>query len=297
MTNFDKWIDRFSQRYPSAERLGVPVAKWRKSIYVTIFESNTKLGRNFDRILTILIALSLLVLIFHSVPSVQKSSFENLLSGLEWFFTIIFTAEYILRIISVRKPVGYIFSFYGVVDFLSIIPAYLSIFYPDAHYLSAIRALRLIRTFHVFPLLKGFMEDYLFLGRALKSSARKIFVFLSVVAVIVFVMGTLIYIIEGPENGFTSVPVGIYWAISTVTTVGYGDITPSTGAGRFFASIMMLIGWGILAVPTGLVGAEFYRNMSYRPDGMKYECDKCHEKLHDKDANFCKICGNEIIKK
>jgi len=289
------WLDNFTQRYPSVERLGEPVYKWQKSIYATVFEGNTALGKLFDRVLTVAISLSLLVVILHSIPSIQKTNLIYFLRFFEWLFTIIFTIEYFLRIISVRKPIGYIFSFYGIVDFISVIPAYLSIVYPDAHYLAAVRALRLIRTFHVFPFLKGYLEDYLFLGRALKSSARKIFVFLSVVAVIVFVMGTLIFIIEGPENGFTSVPIGIYWAISTVTTVGYGDITAQTGLGKFFASVMMLIGWGILAVPTGLVGAEFYKKINSTNEKKEIQCSTCPEKAHDKDAIFCKKCGNKLL--
>ncbi len=283
----------FHGNYPSAERLGVPVARWRQSIYRTVFEMNTPMGKMFERYLTLAIALSLCVVIAHSIPEVAQGRRGLLLRGLEWMFTLAFTVEYGLRLISVRKPWRYALSFYGIVDLLSIIPAYLAVFFPDAQFLAAIRALRLVRTFHIFPVLRGFLNEYLMLARALQASARKIFVFLSVVAVIVIVMGALIFVIEGPQHGFTSVPMGIYWAISTVTTVGYGDMSPSTPMGRFFASVMMLLGWGILAVPTGIVGAEISRNgTKARRKGV--ECDACGEGRHEEDARFCRRCGTRL---
>lgn len=287
----------FRDNYPSAESLGVPVARWRQSIYRTVFETNTEMGKRFERRLTLLIVLSLLVLIAHSIPSIAQGWRIYALRGLEWIFTLLFTVEYVLRLISVRHPFRYAFSYYGLVDLLSLAPTYLAVFFPEAHFLGAVRALRLVRTFHIFPILRNFLNEYLMLGQALRSSARKIFVFLTVVALIVFVMGALIFVIEGPENGFTSVPMGIYWAISTVTTVGYGDITPSTSVGRIFASIMMLLGWGVLAVPTGIVGAELGRNTWGTKARMKgVECHTCGLDRHEDDSRFCRRCGARLGK-
>ena len=285
----------FRDNYPSAERLGVPVARWRQSIYRTVFETNTEMGKRFERRLTLAIILSLCVVIAHSIPSIAGDwRLYYLLRALEWIFTIGFTVEYVLRLVSVRHPLRYALSFYGLVDLLSIVPTYLGIFYPEAHFLAAVRALRLVRTFHIFPIFRNFLNEYLMLGQALRASARKIFVFLSVVALIVFVMGALIFVIEGPRNGFTSVPMGIYWAISTVTTVGYGDVTPSTPMGRIFASIMMLLGWGVLAVPTGIVGAELSRNVGTKARLKGVECEACGLERHEEDSRYCRRCGTRL---
>ena len=285
----------FRDNYPSAERLGVPVARWRQSIYRTVFETNTEMGKRFERRLTLAIILSLCVVIAHSIPSIAGDwRLYYLLRALEWIFTIGFTVEYVLRLVSVRHPLRYALSFYGLVDLLSIVPTYLGIFYPEAHFLAAVRALRLVRTFHIFPIFRNFLNEYLMLGQALRASARKIFVFLSVVALIVFVMGALIFVIEGPRNGFTSVPMGIYWAISTVTTVGYGDVTPSTPMGRIFASIMMLLGWGVLAVPTGIVGAELSRTVGTKARLKGVECDACGLERHEEDSRYCRRCGTRL---
>ena len=293
-----RWLDFliafFHDKYPSAERLGVPVARWRQSIYRTVFETNTPMGKRFEKRLTLAIVLSLGVVIAHSIPSIAQGWVVYGLRTLEWMFTLAFTVEYGLRLISVRRPWRYVLSFYGLVDLLAIIPGYLSLFHPEYQFLGAIRALRLVRTFHVFPILRGFLEDYFMLGRALKHSARKIFVFLSVVAVIVFVMGALIFVIEGPEHGFTSMPMGMYWAISTVTTVGYGDITPSTPLGKIFASAMMLVGWSILAVPTGIVGVELSRGFGTKPNRRPLHCNTCGEARHEDDARFCRRCGTRL---
>ncbi len=273
----------------------MPVARWRQSIYRTVFETNTEMGKRFERRLTLAIILSLCVVIAHSIPSIAGDwRLYYLLRALEWIFTIGFTVEYVLRLVSVRHPLRYALSFYGLVDLLSIVPTYLGIFYPEAHFLAAVRALRLVRTFHIFPIFRNFLNEYLMLGQALRASARKIFVFLSVVALIVFVMGALIFVIEGPRNGFTSVPMGIYWAISTVTTVGYGDVTPSTPMGRIFASIMMLLGWGVLAVPTGIVGAELSRNVGTKARLKGVECEACGLERHEEDSRYCRRCGTRL---
>jgi len=285
----------FRDNYPSPERLGMPVARWRQSIYRTVFETNSEMGKRFERRLTLAIILSLCVVIAHSIPSIAGHwQLYYLLRALEWMFTIGFTVEYVLRLISVRHPLRYALSFYGLVDLMSIVPTYLGMFFPEAHFLAAVRALRLVRTFHIFPIFRHFLDEYLMLGQALKSSARKIFVFLSVVALIVFVMGTLMYVMEGPEHGFTSVPIGIYWAISTVTTVGYGDVTPSTAIGRIFASIMMLLGWGVLAVPTGIVGAELSRNVGTKARLKGVDCDVCGLARHEEDSRYCRRCGARL---
>ena len=286
----------FRDNYPSSERLGVPVARWRQSIYRTVFESNSEMGKRFERRLTVAIILSLSVVMAHSIPSIAGDwRLYYLLRALEWMFTIGFTVEYVLRLVSVRHPLRYALSFYGLVDLLSIVPTYLGMFFPEAHFLASLRALRLVRTFHIFPIFRHFLDEYLMLGQALKASARKIFVFLSVVALIVFVMGTLMYVIEGPQHGFTSVPIGIYWAISTVTTVGYGDVTPSTAIGRIFASIMMLLGWGVLAVPTGIVGAELTRSAGTKVRLKGVDCDICGLARHEDDSRYCRRCGSRLM--
>lgn len=286
----------FRDNYPSSDSLGVPVARWRQSLYRTVFESNTEMGKRFERRLTLAIILSLCVVMAHSIPSIAGDwRLYYVLRALEWLFTIGFTLEYVLRLISVRHPLRYALSFYGLVDLLSVVPTYLGIFFPEAHFLASLRALRLVRTFHIFPIFRNFLDEYLMLGQALKASARKIFVFLSVVALIVFVMGTLMFVIEGPEHGFTSVPTGIYWAISTVTTVGYGDVTPSTAIGRIFASIMMLLGWGVLAVPTGIVGAELSRGVGTKARLKGVDCEVCGLARHEDDSRYCRRCGSRLV--
>jgi voltage-gated potassium channel len=288
--------DFFRDNYPSSDSLGVPVARWRQSLYRTVFESNSEMGKCFERWLTLAILLSLCVVMAHSLPSIAGDlRLYYMLRGLEWVFTLGFTVEYVLRLVSVRHPLRYALSFYGLVDLLSVLPTYLSIFFPEAHFLASLRALRLVRIFHIFPLFQQFLDEYFMLGKALKASARKIFVFLSVVALIVFVMGTLMYVIEGPQHGFTSVPTGIYWAISTVTTVGYGDVTPSTALGRIFASVMMLLGWGVLAVPTGIVGAELSRGMGTKAPLKGVGCDVCGLGRHEGDARYCRRCGQRLL--
>ena len=287
----------FRDNYPSSDSLGVPVARWRQSIYRTVFETNSEMGKRFERRLTVAILLSLSVVMAHSIPSIAGDwRLYYLLRALEWMFTIGFTVEYALRLVSVRHPLRYALSFYGLVDLLSIVPTYLGIFFPEAHFLASLRALRLVRTFHIFPIFRHFLDEYLMLGQALKASARKIFVFLSVVALIVFVMGTLMYVIEGPEHGFTSVPIGIYWAISTVTTVGYGDVTPATSIGRIFASIMMLLGWGVLAVPTGIVGAELTRGVGTKARLKGVDCEVCGLSRHEEDSRYCRRCGARLLR-
>jgi len=283
---------------PEAERFGCPPSGLRRRLFVTIFESDTRAGRAFD--------LALLLLILTSVATVMVDSLGtwndrlgSLFDGLEWFFTILFTVEYLTRLYCVEKPAAYARSLVGLVDLLAVLPTYLMYFFPGAAAGLNIRALRVLRVFRILKLV-GFIREYRALGRALRSSARKILVFIVTVMLLVMLLGSAMYLIEGPENGFTSIPVSIYWAITTVTTVGFGDIAPKTGLGRVIASLMMLLGWGILAVPTGIVTAEMaaerFGQLSLRSLGVARHCQVCGSGGHRDDARFCYECGAELGK-
>ena len=234
--------------------LGRPSGPWRARLFDIIFESDTRYGRAFDLVLMLLILSSVLVVMLDSVASLA-SRYGTLLHWLEWVFTALFTLEYVLRLSCVRRPFAYASSFFGVVDLLAVLPTYIAAFVPELAVLIDVRVLRLLRIFRVLKL-GAYMEEFEFLAEAFTDSRRKILVFLSAVLTAVLVSGTVMYVVEGPLNGFTSIPVSIYWAVSTMTTVGFGDITPHTPLGRLMASIMMLLGWGVLAVPTGIVTAE-----------------------------------------
>jgi voltage-gated potassium channel len=213
----------------------------------------------------------------------------RLLAVLEWMFTLLFTVEYAARLACVERPLRYATSFFGIVDLLSVLPMYLAIFAPGLHVLIDIRILRLLRVFRILKLTE-YIHEYSSLGAALLASRRKIAVFVSTVGMVVVVLGTVMYVVEGPEHGFTSIPVSIYWAITTMTTVGFGDITPKTELGRFVASIVMLLGWGTLAVPTGIVTAEMTtRRLSA---GAAVRCGACGVSGHPADARFCYHCGH-----
>lgn len=274
--------------HADASRFGKPERGWREHFYSVIFESDTRAGRTFDIALIAAIALSVMVVILESVADISARH-GDLLKALEWAFTILFTLEYVARLSCVRRPIKYATSFFGVIDLLSVLPAYLAILLPGAHALLDIRILRLLRMFRIFKL-ASYVEEYGSLGRALYASRRKILVFLSFVMLVVILLGTIMFIVEGPENGFTSIPIAIYWAISTITTVGFGDITAKTDIGRFVASIIMMLGWGILAVPTGIVTAEM---TSQRKGiaGSYRRCKECLSEGHESDAKFCKDCG------
>ena len=220
-----------------------------------IFESDTKMGLLFDRVLIYAILLSVLVVVLDSVAAISKQ-FHSELVTLEWMFTILFSIEYIARLYCAKYRWRYATSFYGVIDFLAVVPTYLALLFPELHTLIDVRVLRLIRMFRIFKL-TAYMSEYQHLAEALSASRRKILVFLSVVLMVVTVMGSVMYVVEGPSNGFTSIPIAVYWAITTMTTVGFGDITPHTDLGKLISSAMMLMGWGTLAVPTGIVTAEF----------------------------------------
>ena len=264
---------------------------WRLRLYTIVFEADTRAGRWFDIGLIVAILFSVLVVVADSVQSLQVRHGE-LFYRLEWGFTLLFTAEYLLRLACAPHPWRYVRSFFGVVDLLSVLPTYIALLFPETQALIDVRVLRLIRIFRVFTL-TAYMSEYQALGYALKSSVRKILVFLSVVLMIVLVMGTLMYVIEGPENGFHNIPTGVYWAITTMTTVGFGDITPKTDLGRMLASVMMLLGWGTLAVPTGIVTVEMAAQRNARPVTTR-TCHECLSEGHPPEAVYCMQCGSRL---
>ena len=277
-----------------ASRLAKPLDGWRLRWYIVIFEADTRAGRRFDLALMLLILISVFVVMADSVQSLH-ASYGTLSSALEWFFTFAFTAEYIARLLCVRKPVQYATSFFGVIDLIALLPTYLALFFPALQVLMDVRVLRLLRVFRVFKL-AAYIAEYQFLGRALAASGRKIMVFLSAVLMVVLVMGTVMYVVEGQDNGFTSIPISVYWAISTITTVGFGDITPKTDLGRLIASFMMLMGWGILAVPTGIVTAEMALQRRSGPQltPTTRTCHECLSEGHTAEADFCFHCGSAL---
>lgn len=278
-----------SQRAPAS--YGKPEGGLRARLYEIIFESDTPAGRRFDKALIAVILLSILVVILESVPEIGGRH-AGIMHVLEWGFTLLFTAEYIARLACVRRPMRYATSFFGVVDLVSVLPTYVSLLVPGSAVFLDIRILRLLRVFRIFKLTL-YIEEYTRLGQALAASRRKIMVFLSVVLMAIVVLGTLMYVVEGPENGFTSIPMAMYWATVTMTTVGYGDITPHTHLGKAIASCMMLLGWGILAVPTGIVTAEMTSQRLGRrgPRTPERGCAGCGSVGHDPRARFCKDCG------
>jgi voltage-gated potassium channel len=275
-----------------AEHFGRPSSGWRRRAYAIIFEAETRAGRLFDVALLVAILVSVAVVVADSVEPVAKAH-GRLLDVLEWAITLLFTVEYALRLACVRRPLRYATSFWGIVDLLAVLPSYLALFVPNAELLLDVRVLRLLRVLRVFKL-GAYFGEYRTLGLALAASRRKILIFLSIVLMIVLLMGTLMYVVEGPEHGYTSIPAGVYWAIVTMTTVGYGDITPHTAAGRVIASVMMLVGWGILAVPTGIVTAEMTARRVGAPEPSTRTCPECLTEGHDGRARFCKDCGARL---
>lgn len=233
----------------TAGLFGRPEGGWRLRLYTVIFESDTRAGLLFDQVLIVAILLSVAVVLADSVQSLHARH-QDMFLALEWGFTLLFSVEYAARLACVKQPLRYATSFFGVVDLLSILPTYFALLFPEAQVLIDVRILRLLRMFRILKL-TAYVWEYQAMGRALVASRRKILVFLSVVLMIVVIMGTVMYVVEGPENGFTSIPTSIYWAVTTMTTVGFGDITPKTDVGRLISSAMMLVGWGTLAVPTG----------------------------------------------
>jgi len=272
-----------------AVRFGKPVGGWRLRFYTVIFEADTRAGRLFDIVLIAAILMSVGVVIVDSVGALSQRH-AMLLDALEWTFTILFTVEYLARLSCVRRPLRYVTSFFGIVDLMAVLPSYLALLVPQANLLLDVRILRLLRVFRIFKL-AAYVGEYRALASAIAASRRKIFIFLSIVLMIVLLMGTLMYVVEGPQHGYSSIPVAMYWAVVTMTTVGYGDITPHTEIGRLIASVMMLLGWGIIAVPTGIVSAEMtaQRFASRRPTTRT--CHECLSEGHEQDARYCKDCG------
>ncbi len=265
---------------------------WKSRLHEIIYEADTKEGKLFDVILLILIIASIILVMLESVKSFneQHSDFLNIA---EWVITILFTLEYFARIISIKKPKEYIFSFYGVVDFLSTIPKYLAMIFAGTHALVALRALRLLRVFRILKLTR-FIGASNNLMTALKASKAKIFVFLSFVVILCVILGTVMYMIEGEENGFTSIPRSVYWAIVTMTTVGYGDIAPHTPFGQFVASLIMILGYGIIAIPTGIVSSEMTKFNNKKVQINTQSCPSCSAENHRDDADFCYECGHKL---
>lgn len=275
---------------PEAASLGRPRRGWRRTFFVVIFESNTRAGKAFDVALIFAIFASVAVVMLDSVQSIG-GHYPGLFRALEWAFTLLFTAEYLARLASVERPTRYAKSFFGIVDLIAILPTYLAFFFPALRALMDVRLLRVLRVFRVLKL-TAYMREYRALGAALAASRRRILVFVGTVAVLVLVLGTVMYVVEGPENGFTSIPVGVYWAISTMSTVGFGDIVPKTGFGRAIASFVMLLGWGVLAVPTGIVTAEITRHRLREPEEEEpRRCEACGSADHAASARYCRDCG------
>ncbi|MCB9189255.1 MAG: ion transporter [Flavobacteriales bacterium] len=266
---------------------------WQNKMHEIIFEAETVAGKTFDIVLLILIVASIVVVMLESVPSINRSYGFELLT-IEWAITILFSIEYIARILCVGDPKKYIFSFYGVVDLLSIIPTFIGVFITGTHSLSVVRSLRLLRIFRVLKM-GQFLGEANLLMRSLKASKAKIIVFLVFVLSLTFILGSLMYVIESnvTNSGFTSIPRSIYWAIVTLTTVGYGDIAPQTDLGQFIASIVMLTGYAIIAVPTGIISAEIARQDKKHMPSTQV-CPNCSKEGHEEDAEYCKYCGSKL---
>jgi voltage-gated potassium channel len=261
--------------------------RWKDALYEIIFEADTPAGRAFDIVLLWVISLSVLTVMLESVDSIARE-YRGVLVLAEWIFTILFTVEYVLRLVIVRRPLRYARSFFGMVDLVACLPTYLSLVLAGSQYLVVIRILRMLRVFRILKMGRHLREGDVILA-ALKASLPKITVFLFGILALTIVMGTLMYLIEGAEAGFTSIPASVYWAIVTITTVGYGDIAPATVPGQFLASVMMIMGYAIIAVPTGIVTVELAQ-ASRRPVSTQ-ACPSCGVGGHDSDARFCKHCG------
>ncbi len=267
-----------------------PHRGWRNTLFEIIFEADTPAGKWFDIVLIATILLSVLTVMLDSVSSI-RTQHGAWLYVVEWFFTILFTVEYILRLICVGRPVRYAVSFFGIVDLLAIVPTYVSLVIYGSRYLAVVRVLRVLRVFRVLKLGHHTKEAGM-LKKALYASRRKILVFLFVVVTLVVIIGSLMYVIEGGEGGFTSIPASVYWAIVTLTTVGYGDVSPQTGLGQFLAAIVMILGYSIIAVPTGIVTVEWAQANS--PKLNTQACPNCSAEGHDGDAKYCKSCGAKL---
>ncbi|HEX5830233.1 MAG TPA: ion transporter [Gemmatimonadaceae bacterium] len=289
------------QRWRGEEPAATPR---RARLYRIIFEADTHEGRLFDLVLIAAIVVAVGIVLLETLPSLAPPVRARLRQA-EWVVTVLFTVEYVLRLLSVRRPLKYATSFFGVVDLLSFLPSYASLFLPGGHYFAVIRILRLLRIFRILKLSR-FLTEASVLTRALRASLYKIVVFLLTVVTLVVVIGALMYMVEGPAHGFDSIPRGMYWAVVTLTTVGFGDIYPSTPMGQFLASLVMILGYGIIAVPTGIVSVELAQATgaasaaaSATPTSAlattsTVHCAACGEGRHDADAAYCKRCGQSL---
>ena len=267
---------------------------WRGRLHEIIYEADTPAGKFFDIALIFCILASVFVIMLDSVKSIN-AAWGSVFYGLEWFFTVIFTIEYILRIICIKKNRHYVLSFFGIIDLLSILPTYLGIFLAgQTHFLAIIRVLRVLRIFRILKLAQ-YLQEANILSTALHNSRRKVFIFFCSVLVMVTILGSMMYIIESPTNpAFSSIPHSIYWAIVTITTVGYGDLSPTTDLGRFLASVVMLMGYAIIAVPSGIMTVEINEAMKKTPEINTQSCPACAKDDHQNDACFCKHCGEKL---
>ena len=273
----------------------------KNKLHTIIYEADTPMGKLFDVVLLILILVSVILVMLESVASIDTHYHDFLYFG-EWVITIFFTIEYILRIITVKKASNYIFSFYGIIDFLSTIPLYLSFILAGSNALLAVRALRLLRVFRILKITR-YMGEANKLNKALRDSKPKILVFLFAVLILSIIAGTIMYLVEGEQSGFVSIPISVYWCIVTLTTVGFGDIAPVTPLGQFIAAIIMIMGYGIIAVPTGIVSAEYASKKTTTLDDPEYihvntqSCQNCNENNHHDNAEFCHKCGSTLHQK
>lgn len=277
-----KKIKTFSQ--------GSPLSPWREKVHEIIFEADTPSGKRFDITLIVAIILSVIAVMLDSVASIRVH-YGFYLSAVEWSFTILFSIEYVLRLISVRKPLLYATSLFGIVDLVSVLPSFIALYYVGAETFLVIRVLRVLRVFRVFKLAE-YLGEANTLMIALHASRKKITIFLYSIFIFVVVFGSVMYLVEGADNGFTSIPKSVYWAIITLTTVGYGDIVPQTEIGQMIAAAVMILGYAIIAVPTGIYSAELAR--AFKKDVSNTACQNCGEEGHDTDAEFCKYCGAEL---
>lgn len=261
---------------------------WKRFLYRIIYRADTRLGKLFDIILLSLILVSTAIIMMESIPKLDKR-FHIFFIILEWVISLMFSAEYVMRIAVIKNKKNYIFSFFGIIDFLSLMPFYLSFFFPFTKYFLIFRMLRMLRIFRIFNLL-DFMNDGYLIVKALKNSSRKIYIFLLFLIIFSVIVGSLMFMVEGGRPGFETIPQSIYWAVVTVTTVGYGDVSPITPMGKFFAVILMLAGYSIIAVPTGIVTAE----MRNKRQNLELICNRCGNEDIDDDARFCKRCGEKL---
>lgn len=282
------WCDSF--RSLAAPPYFFPVNSLRRRVNQIIFQHDSPAERAFDVVLIVAILLSVLLVMLDSVASIN-ARYGRELAIAEWVFTGLFTIEYLLRLWSSEKPAAYARSFYGIVDLAAIAPAYLAVLFPAGRFLVALRVLRVVRVFRILKLAQ-YVQEASVLAQAMRASRHKITVFLSTVLAIVIAVGSLMYMIEGPDAGFTSIPQSVYWAIVTMTTVGYGDVTPVSPLGKALASALMIIGYGVIAVPTGIVTLELDR--ASRGGGSRRECPGCGSARHDPDAGYCKYCGTAL---